>query len=123
LQDVPNVSANDLDIIRQYAGAFTAIGAGLLVVGLLAVISAVGIFGHRTWGRWLGILVGLVGVLVGIGGVLSANAAPTVFEGRTIDLAQNMSPSIGFLVFFAIIVLGLIIGRGHFRLKQVATKE
>ena len=38
-------------------------------------------------------------------------------DGRTIDLSENVTPSIVFLVFYAIIFLGLLLGRAQFRVK------
>ncbi len=51
LENVPNVSAHDLDQHRQIAAASWRSGAGMLIVGLLLLVTSVGIFGHRGWGR------------------------------------------------------------------------
>ena len=115
--------ADTLDFMQRHSTGFVASGVGVLIVGLLLLITSVGIFGHRSWGRYLGLLLGLLGILVGALGILSANADPTVLDGQTIDLSQNTTPSIGFLVYYAIIFLGLLLGGGHFRLKQVAARE
>ena len=95
----------------------------MLVVGLLLLITSVGVFGHRSWGRYLGLLLALLGILVGVLGILTANSQPIIVDGRSFDFKENASPSIGFLVYYAIIFLGLLLGGGHFRLKQVAAKE
>ncbi len=119
LEDIQGVTKENLDLIRDYKGVLIAGGGVLLAVGLIHLLASIGIFGHRGWGRFLGLLLGLLGVLIGIAGVVSANNPPMSIDGRTVDLKQNLSPSIGFLVFYAIIFLGLLIGRGQFRLKQV----
>ncbi len=123
IDQVPNVTADVRSFIQDNASTVTASGGAVLVVGLLEFLAAVGIFGHRGWGRWLGVLLGLLGVLVGIAGVLSANQAAGgqafVINGTTFDTSDNMSPSIGFLVFYALIFFGLLLGGGQFRVKEV----
>ena len=123
LDQVPNVTTDQLDLMRNNAGTITASGGAVLVVALLELIAAVGIFGHRGWGRWLGVLLGIVGVLAGMAAIIAANQAASgdviTLNGSTIDTRDNMSPSIGFLVFYAIIFFGLLLGGGHFRVKEV----
>ena len=90
------------------------------------LVTSVGIFGHRGWGRMLGLLLSFLGIVAGVAGVVAANATPSVTttlnDGRPVT-ADTMSGAIAFLVFYAIIFLGLLLGGKHFRLKQVAPKE
>ena len=84
------------------------------------LLGAIGIFGHRGWGRLLGFLFGLLGTLAGIGAVVGANkGAFTTNGGTTVNLSQNMGPSVGFLVIFGFILLAMIVGGKHFRERLV----
>ncbi len=123
LKGVQNVSADDLAFLKDNASTITASGGAVLVVGLLELIASVGIFGHRGWGRWLGVLLGLLGILSGIAAIVASNGEPIVVNGSTIDLSQNTSPSAGFVVFYAIVFLGLLFGGGHFRLRQAGKQQ
>jgi len=119
VQDVQGVTPEMITFLQDNQNAFTASGGALIVIGLLEFIAAVGIFGHRGWGRYLGLLLALVGIAGGVIGIITANGGPIVSNGQTFDFQQNLGPSIVLLVFYAIIFLGLLVGRGQFRLKQV----
>jgi hypothetical protein len=115
------------------------VGAGLLVAGVLELLSALGIFGHRGWGRLLGMFLSLVAIVASIVGIVWAANLGEMAIGRsslgtvsalpqsvdlfgvlqgTFNLEAASIPAVP-LVFYAIIFLCLLFGGGHFRLKEV----
>ena len=85
----------------------------LMVLGLLQLIAGGGVFAHKRWARALGILFAMVGVLVGIFAVSTALA-----------LASGASPAMivaaAVLTSYALVLLTLIAGGGHFRARQAS---
>lgn len=96
------------------AGIFVGVGIFLLVIGILQLISAVGIFGHKSWGRFLGIVVAILGVLLGLLFVSGSFSAP-----RTSGQGGGVIFSIVTLAGYAIALIGLIIGGDHFKQRYV----
>ena len=78
----------------------------MLVLGILDIISSIGIFLHKGWARWTGIVLGVLGALLGLAVVVTALEQP--FDA-------------GMLIFgliwvgaHAFAVLGLAVGSRHF---------
>jgi hypothetical protein len=87
----------------------------LMVVGLLQVISGIGVFAHKGWGRALGILFAVLGVLVGVFAVSTALAlAP--------GLSVPMLIAVVLLVGYAFILLALFAGGSHFKRRYPAQR-
>jgi hypothetical protein len=101
------------------------VGAVALVAGLLQLLSALGIFGHRGWGRALGLLISLVVIVASAVGVVWAIGQPTLMitlDGTTasvVSQVEKASVPAAPLIFYGIVFLCLLFGGGHFRLKEV----
>jgi hypothetical protein len=111
-----------VDLFRQ---SVMIVGGVALVVGLVQLLSALGIFGHRGWGRALGLLISLVAIVASIVGIVWAIGQPTLMitlDGTTasvVSQAEKASVPAMPLIFYGIIFLFLLLGGGHFRLKEV----
>jgi Na+-transporting NADH:ubiquinone oxidoreductase subunit NqrB len=80
----------------------------MIVIGLLEVLTGAFIIAHRSWARWLGILLSLIGLLVGIASISFAIA---LAPGSSIQLIG----AIAVLIGYAFILLALFAGGGHFK--------
>ena len=89
-------------------GALTAVFLTLLLLGVLQVIAAGGVLGHRRWGRWLGVLLSLIGTGAGAWLVYRVFAAD---QATLPTLAVPLLDSLSYLVS----LLGLIFPGRHFR--------
>jgi hypothetical protein len=78
----------------------------LLIDGILMVIVGAGIFAHKSWARWLGVLQSLAGLLVAIFAVSAAFA----LAGTSVALIV----SVILLLGFAFVLLALLAGGSHF---------
>ena len=94
--------------IRLTRDSLGAMPAVLLVIGVAELLAAVGIFGHKTWGRVLGILAALVGLAMSGAGVALAMAVAPGASMQMIIMAVA-------LISYALILVGLLLGGGHFR--------
>jgi hypothetical protein len=100
----------------------TAAGGVLLMLGILMAIGAVGIWAHRGWGRATGILLGLLGTVLGIGMVASSIAfeiGDVTIDGALAGEAEPLGAALVVLVSFLIVLLGMFVGKRHFRKKGV----
>jgi hypothetical protein len=116
------LSADVLDLADRADEQIVAVGGIALILGLIHLIGAVGIFGHRRWGRAFGIVLGLLGVLVGLG-IVTISAG---FEALDVGLdaaieGEEGSLAAGAVVFFSylLVLLGMFVGRRHFRKQGV----
>ena len=48
------------------AAVIMAVAVILLVVGILEIVGSIGVFTHKSWGRWAGIVLASVGVVLGL---------------------------------------------------------
>jgi hypothetical protein len=99
-----------------------ALGGILLIIGLIQIIAAVGVFGHRRWGRAFAIVISLLGILAALG-VFTISAG---FEALDVGLEQAMegeegSVAASLFVFacYLLVFLGMVVGRRHFRRRGV----
>ncbi len=78
----------------------------LLVLGILHLVSAIGVFLHRQWGRIIGILVAVLGTLLG---VLMVTGAAQAGVRADLTLPLIIAIAYGFSLF------ALIAAGNHFR--------
>ena len=78
----------------------------LLLLGVLHVVAAGGVFGHKGWGRVLGVLLSLVGAVAG---------AWLLYRSLPINEGREIVAPLLVLVPYAIALLGLLFPRDHFR--------
>jgi hypothetical protein len=82
----------------------------LMVLGVLQLLVGAFVLGHRSWARWLGVVLGLLGLVFSIVVVTSTLA---LVAGASVQLIV----AVAFLVAYALVVLALIAGGGHFRAR------
>jgi len=80
----------------------------LFVLGALQLLSGVGVMAHRSWGRWLGFLLALLGLIVSI---FAVSIAFALAGGFTLPVIIGVVLLIGYVL----IILALIAGGSHFR--------
>jgi hypothetical protein len=80
----------------------------LMVVGLLQLLVGAVILAHRSWARWLGVLLALQGLIVS---VIALSAVLALVPGVSVQLIVASALVIGY----AFVLLALIAGGGHFR--------
>ena len=78
----------------------------VLVLGLLHLVAAIGVFLHKSWGRLLGIVLGVLGVLLGV-----LSVVPALGVGESGSLVFGVLLLLGY----GLVVLGLLGGGSHFR--------
>ncbi len=111
-----------LDLAARADDQIIATGGIVLILGLMHLIGAVGIFGHRRWGRAFGIVLGFLGVLAGLG-IITVSAGfeaidvgvEAAVEGEEGSLAASVLVTGSYLL----VLLGMFIGRRHFKRKGV----
>lgn len=103
--------------------AVTIIAVIILVIGILHLLSGIFTFAHRSWARWVGVILGALGVLFGIASVLGGTGprTSTVINGQTVTTDPQSALVTGavILIAYAIVVLGLIMGGKHFRKERI----
>jgi len=103
--------------------AVTIIAVIILVIGILHLLSGIFTFAHRSWARWVGVILGVLGVLFGIASVLGGTGprTSTVINGQTVttDPQSALVTGVVILIAYAIVVLGLIMGGKHFRKERI----
>ena len=100
----------------------TAVGGIFLMLGILMVIGAVGIWAHRNWGRAAGILLGLLGTFLGAGMVASSIAfelGDVSVDGALAGETEPLGAALVVLTSFLIVLLAMFVGKRHFRKKGV----
>jgi hypothetical protein len=94
----------------QLRAVVSASPGTLMVLGVLQLLVGTFVLRHRSWARWLGILVALLGLLLSVVAVTSAMA---LIPGASVQLIVASA----FLIAYAIVFLALIAGGGHFRAR------
>jgi hypothetical protein len=82
----------------------------LMVLGVLQLLVGAVILAHRGWARWLGAVLALLGLLVG---VVALSAVLALVPGVSVQLGIAAVLLLGY----AYILLALIAGGGHFRVR------
>ena len=88
----------------------------LIVVGVLHLLAGLGVFSHRSAGRWFGFLLALVGLLVSVVAVSLALALSGGFSVAAIICVV-------LLVGYALICLALLAGGKHFHRQTVTPRQ
>jgi hypothetical protein len=94
------------------------VGVVILIIGLLQLLSALGVWLHKSWARILGILFGILGTLFGLAAV--AGAAQDRTGVSSANTGNGMAGALVILISYAFILVVLIIAGGHFRRDRVA---
>jgi hypothetical protein len=87
-------------------GVLTLAFVLLLLLGVFHIVAAGGVFGHKRWGRVLGVLLSLFGTVAG---------AWLLYRALPISEARDLVGPLLVLVPYAICLLGLLFPRDHFR--------
>lgn len=82
----------------------------LIFVGVVQLTCGVGVMNHKSWGRWLGVLLAAIGLIVT---VFTVSIALAIAGGFTVPVIIGVV----LLVGYALIVVALIAGGSHFRRK------
>jgi hypothetical protein len=82
----------------------------LMVLGVLQLLVGAVVLAHRGWARWLGVLLALFGLLVS---VVALSAVLALVPGVSVQLGVAAVLLLGY----AYIVLALIAGGSHFRVR------
>ncbi len=84
----------------------------LIVLGVLQILSGIGVMAHKSWARWLGFLLALLGLLVT---VYAVSIGLAVAAGFTLAVIIGVV----LLVGYVLIVVALLGGGSHFH-RRVA---
>jgi len=95
----------------QLRSVVSASPGTLMVFGVLTLLVGAFVLGHRSWARWLGVLLALIGLMFSIVALTSTMA---LVPGASVQLTV----AIAFLIAYALVVLALIAGGGHFRARH-----
>jgi len=90
------------------AALFVGIAAIMLLIGILEIISSVGVFVHKGWARWLGVVMGTIGLVFGFLMLIAAFLTPA---GSTGDLVVVLI----WLSAHGFVVAALAAAGDHFR--------
>lgn len=92
----------------------------ILVIGILHLLSGIFIWAHRSWARWLGILISGLFVLLGVLGLVSSLGLQTsVVNGQTITVQNALVVPLLIVVVYGIALIGPIVGGEHFRKRPI----
>jgi hypothetical protein len=61
--------------------AIVVIAVIFIIVAVLHFVAGIGVLAHRTWARWLGIVIGVLGLVLGILAILGSVGDPTMAAG------------------------------------------
>ncbi|CAN5856478.1 hypothetical protein BH23CHL8_BH23CHL8_19150 [soil metagenome] len=99
-------------------------GGILVALGVLHILGAFGIWIHRGWGRAIGIFMGLLGTVAGVGLVISSidlTIGDITIAGQLGDSETAFAFAVFVLITYLFVLLGMIIGRRHFRRRGVVS--
>lgn len=104
-----------------FQSVFTVAAVIFLAVGIIQVLTAIGIWRHRSWGRFLGIILSALwlalGILILIGSFGARETMPA--NGTTGDISSSISSSLGLIVVYGFVLLALLLGGKHFERRQM----
>ena len=71
------------DVGAAAAGVLMAMAIFILVIGVIEIVTSVGLFIHKGWARWTGIVISVIGIILGLLMVMFAYEPPadTGFAG------------------------------------------
>lgn len=90
------------------ATAIVVVFGILLVFGILHIVAAIGVFVHKSWARWTGVVLAVLGLMLGLLMLLGSTNAPTATSGDLIVV-------IVWLVAYGAALIGLVAGGEHFQ--------
>jgi len=103
-----------------FGSVITAASAVFLVVGIVQIVSAIGIWRHRSWARFLGLILAALwlalGLLILIGSLGARETMP--LNGTTGDISDSIASSLGLIVIYGFALLALLLGGKHFERGQ-----
>lgn len=94
------------------SGGFNITGAVILVIGILPLLSGIFVWAHRSWARYLGLILGALGVLIGIAGFVGGT-------GPTTSQQLGLGAGVVILAASAFVLVGLTTGGRHFRKERI----
>lgn len=104
--------------IDALVGAVSVLGVFFLVCGILLLLSALGIWFHKSWARVIGIIFSVLGLLISLPFLAAGSMTSTLSDGRI--ATTNLSPiGVVFVVLWGLTLLFLIISGGHFHKERV----
>jgi hypothetical protein len=116
------LSTEVMELAQRADEQILAVGGIALIIGLIHVIGAIGIFGHRRWGRAFGVILGLLGVLAALG-IITVAAG---FEALDVGIDEairgeegSLGASLVVLGTYLLIFLAMFVGKRHFRKQGV----
>lgn len=93
------------DLIAAFALVLSIV---FIVIAVLNVVAAVGIFTHRSWARWLGIVLAALGVAIGVLALLGLSGDPLAVPTDAVF-------ALAWLIAYAFVIAALAAGSAHFR--------
>jgi hypothetical protein len=99
-----SISAVDGKTVRD---AIAVVAVVILIFGVLQILAAIGIWAHKGWGRWLGLIFGVLGTLLGLLAVATSRSG--------LSGSSNIGGALFVLVPYAFVLIAMIIGGAHFR--------
>jgi hypothetical protein len=115
VDDVIRQASVDPSVAQSVRDAFVVVAAIVLIIGILHVLAAIGIWAHKGWGRALGIMWGVLGTLIGLAS-LGARSTTTI-NGTTTSGA--FGGALFILVPYGFVLIAMIIGGSQFHRKRV----
>jgi hypothetical protein len=106
------------DAVNAVVQVIGIVGGFFLVCGILILLSVLGIWFHKTWGRVIAIIFSVLGLLLSLPFLAAGSYTSTLTDGRTV--VTNAAPlGVGFVVLWGLTLLFLIISGGHFHKHRV----
>jgi uncharacterized membrane protein (DUF2068 family) len=108
-----SLTPSEADAVRAVLGG---VAVFVLICGILMLVSAIGIWAHKSWGRIIGIIFSVLGVLFGLAALSGGNRTTTLTDGQ---IADATTFGLALLVLWGLCLLFLIISGGHFHRQRV----
>jgi hypothetical protein len=116
------IGAAGAQFIDQFDPSFRGLGSAvaavlvvafviLLIVSLLHIAAGIGVFMHKSWARWTGIVVAVIGMLFGLLGLLGYTDDPSATAGELLIVVV-------WLAAYGFSLVGLAAGGRHFVREQ-----
>jgi hypothetical protein len=96
------------ELAGALAGIFAAVGVVALLASVLQVVGAFGMLARRSWGRAIGLVVGVLGLLFWGLSFVAALGAPA-------DAGSSLAFTGVFVAGYALTIVALVTGGAHFR--------
>jgi hypothetical protein len=75
----------------------TAVGLSVVVVGILEIAASIGVFEHRGWARWVGVILAVIGLIFGFFALLGSISDLNV-DGASLVISILWVAANGFIV-------------------------